>query len=191
MSGFVMFEVLSQPVVPGIPNVPYVEQGSFIQIANTSGAPANVQIRYFPAQPFVPSSGAVKLFANYIDNNGQVTMIPPAQFAQQNGFPAVQIPSYKTFIFGVQYVILATQSQSLIGGTPQDGVATRGFATVFSNVSSLIPPLSTIRQVFTNYNGSGQAESVNSSAYSVPFQLATSAEIAALEHNGQKILTPA
>jgi hypothetical protein len=54
MSGFVMFEVLSQPVVPGIPNVPYVEQGSFIQIANTSGAPANVQIRYFPAQPFVP-----------------------------------------------------------------------------------------------------------------------------------------
>jgi hypothetical protein len=191
MSGFFMFEVLSQPIVPGIPGVPYVEQGSFIQVSNTSSSAVGVRVAYAPNQPFVPTTGAVKLFVNYIDNTGKVTMVNPAQFAQQNGFPTVSIPSTKTFIFGVQYVIVPGQSQSLIAGIPQDSVATRGFAAVLGYASPAITPLSTIRQVFTNYSSSGEVTSTNSSAYAVPVQASTTAELAAFEHSQAKIFAPA
>jgi hypothetical protein len=32
------FEVLAQPIAPGVPAIPYVEQGSFLQITNLGSA---------------------------------------------------------------------------------------------------------------------------------------------------------
>ncbi|HQT45866.1 MAG TPA: hypothetical protein PLY97_01475 [Acidocella sp.] len=169
MSGFLMFEVLSQPIVPGIPNVPYVQQGTFVQIANTTNSAAVVSLIYYAGPNFVASSGAVTLFANYIDNNGQVTQVPAQTFIAQRGFVNVSIPSLATYIFGVQYVIVPGQSNNLLGATPQDGLATRGFIFLQSAANALVPPLGTIRQVFTNFNTGGGVQDVSEAAYPVPF----------------------
>ena len=115
MTGIASFEVLAQPIVPGVPNVPYVQQGSFLQVTNITGQTLVVSLTYYPSPGFVPSRGAVSLFANYIDNRGEVTQIPANTFISQRGFVNVAIPLTSTFIFGVQYIVTPTQSSHKAG----------------------------------------------------------------------------
>ena len=170
MTGIASFEVLAQPIVPGVPNVPYVQQGSFLQVTNITGQTLVVSLTYYPSPGFVPSRGAVSLFANYIDNRGEVTQIPANTFISQRGFVNVAIPLTSTFIFGVQYIVTPTQSSHKAGSTPQDGVATRGIVFFQSNLDTVISPLPTIRQVFNNYDPSGKLLDISESAYAVPFE---------------------
>lgn len=170
MTGIASFEILAQPIVPGVPNVPYVQQGSFFQITNIVGQPLKVNLYYYPAPAFVASSGAVSLFANYIDGNGTVTQVPAATFISGGGFFNITIPALSTFIFGVQYIITPTQSTQLLGSTPQDSLAARGIVYLESSTDTIISPLPTIRQVFNNYDSSGNLLDISESAYAVPYE---------------------
>jgi hypothetical protein len=163
------FEVLAQPLVPGLPNVPYVQQGTFVQISNVGNQDAIVLLEFTATPAFVASSGSVQLFVNYIDDGGNVTQVDTSYFvAPPVGFPKVTIPSGATWIFGVQYVLLAGQSTNLVGSTPQDGLGTRGFVTLSTDGPNTLLVLGTIRQVFNNYDASGNLSDVSEAAYSVP-----------------------
>lgn len=163
------FEVLAQPIVPGVPDIPYVQQGTFVQISNIGSNPASAFLGFEATPPFVVQSGAVQLFANYIDQNGNVTQVAASLFLQgQVGFPTVTVPAGATFIFGVQYVLMAGQSADLVGSTPQDQAATRGYVTLQSPPGSTLLVLGTIRQVFNNYDSSGNLMDVSEAAYSLP-----------------------
>lgn len=162
------FEVLAQPLVPGVPDVPYVQQGSFFQIANLSPGALAISLNFNATPAFVAQAGSVSLFTNYIDNNGNVTQYPTSTFlAAPVGFAQISIPAGATYIFGVQYVVNPGQS-SLAGGTPQDGLGTRGTVTLLTSNGGLLLVLATIRQVFTNFDASGNVTNLSEAAYSVP-----------------------
>lgn len=167
MTVITSFEVLAQPLVPGIPDVPYVQQGTFVQISNLGSSTAQVILGYNATPAFVAQSGSVSLFANYIDNTGAVTQVTNF-LAPPVGFPSVQIPVGATFIFGVQYVLSPGQSEDLVGSTPQSGQGTRGVVTLSSTGGSSLLVLATIRQVFNNYDASGNLMDVSEAAYSLP-----------------------
>ena len=162
------FEILAQPIVPGVPDIPYVQQGTFLQISNTGANPASVVLGFEATPAFVAQSGAVQLFANYIDGGGNVTQVQTGVFLQPPvGFPAVTIPAGATWLFGVQYV-LSGQSTNLIGSTPQDGLGTRGVVELTAGSGAALLVLATVRQVFNNYNGSGNLLDVAEAAYALP-----------------------
>lgn len=168
------FEVISQPIVPGVPDLPYVQQGSFLQLTNVGTAPAQVTVGYTATPAFVVSSGAVILAANFIDNTGNVTMFPASSFILNPvGFTAVTIPPNGTFIFGVQYLLnpgAAAEGLEIerVGSTPQSGVGTRGIVTLTGTPGARFAALATIRQVFNNYDSGGNLMDVSEAAYSVP-----------------------
>ena len=163
------FEVLAQPLVPGVPNVPYVQQGSFFQITNLSPATQSLNLNFNATPAFVARSGNVSLFTNFIDNLGNVTQYPPNIFLQPPvGFAQIPIPSNGTFIFGVQYVITPGQSQNLVGSTPQDGLGARGFVTLVASTGASFLVSATIRQVFTNFTAQGAVSNLSEAAYALP-----------------------
>ena len=170
MPNITSFEVLSQPIVPGVADVPYVTQGSFLQLTNLDTANAQkVFVGYAATPAFVASSGSIALMANYIDDTGSVTMISAQTFlANPVGFPPVIIPAGGTFIFGVQYILQSTTGEKTFGTTPQDGQGTRGLVTLTAPSGSSFAALATIRQVFNNYDSNGNLMDVSESAYSVP-----------------------
>ena len=174
-SGLIAFEVMAQPLVPGVPNVPYVQQGSFLQVTNITNQLLSVKLIYLPSPGFVASQGAVGLFVNYIDNLGNVTQVPAANFIAQGGFPVISIPNLGTYIFGVQYIIKPTSATQMLGTTPQDGVAARGIISFAASRDTIVSPLPTVRQVFSNFNSSGALLNTSEAAYAVPFQPLTSA----------------
>lgn len=179
MSGVIMgtvnlseFEVLAQPIAPGIPNVPYVQQGTFIQVTNL-GQNAKLTLAFYPNPPFVPSSGAVKLFANFIDATGVPQQYNAFLTNSPVGFKDIQIAANATFLFGVQYVLVPpTINQPIpnsVGSTPQDMAATRGYIQASGPNGQPWLVLATIRQVFNNYNANtGALVDVAESAYSIP-----------------------
>jgi hypothetical protein len=158
------FEVLAQPIAPGVPAIPYVEQGSFLQITNLGSAAAEVQSFYVPSPAFVASNGAIVLTTNYIDGNGKIKAIPSASFLETPvGFGAVSIPVGATFLFGVQYV------QTAASPNPALSQAARGIISLSAPAGTKLLVLPTIRQVFTNYNATTLAiEDVAEAAYAVP-----------------------
>jgi len=163
------FEVLAQPLVPGVPDVPYVQQGTFVQISNLGTAVAGVTLSFLATPAFVAQSGAVSLFVNVIDNLGNVTQVSPSYFlAAPVGFPPVSIPVGATFILGVQYVLTPGQATELAGSTPQSGLGTRGYINLSAPTGSSLLVLPTIRQVFNNYSSTGALANVSEAAYSVP-----------------------
>lgn len=169
MSIITSFEVLAQPLVPGLPDIPYVQQGSFYQISNLSPGGVTINLNFNATPAFVAQSGSVSLFTNYIDNNGNVTQYPVSTFLQPAvGFAGITIPAGGTFIFGVQYVLGQGQSENLAGSTPQDGLGTRGTVTLLAPNGALLLVLATIRQVFTNFDASGNVTNLSEAAYSVP-----------------------
>lgn len=163
------FEVLAQPLVPGLANVPYVQQGTFLQVSNIGTGQVSVTVGFQATPAFTAQSGAVQLFANYIDGTGNVTQCPTATFLQSPvGFIPVTIPAGATWIFGVQYVLIPGQSTNLVGSTPQDGLGTRGYINVSTNAPATLLVLGTVRQVFNNYDSSGNVMDVSEAAYSIP-----------------------
>jgi hypothetical protein len=169
MTNVTSFEVLAQPIVPGVPDIPYVQQGTFLQLSNIGSQSANVELNYNATPAFVASSGAVILTANYIDGVGDVHAITDSFFLEAPvGFGSVTIPSGMTFLFGVQYILNPGGTPTMAGSTPQDGAGTRGLINLTAQTGTQLVALATIRQVFTNFNASGAVLDVTEAAYSVP-----------------------
>ena len=166
------FEVLGQPVAPGIPDVPYVQQGFFLQVSNLESKKIDVSLVFKGTPGFVASKGAVKLFTNIIDPAGAATQYPTATFlAAAVGFKAHAVPAGATCLFGVQYLLLPPPPPTLTaatGGTPQDSVEARGFLEFGASAGSKVLLLATIRQVFYNYSAAGVLLDAAEGAYSVP-----------------------
>lgn len=166
------FEVLASPVAPGVPNVPYVQQGFFLQITNLGVANAFLGLEYQGNPAFVQSVGAVKLFTNVIDSVGQPQQYPAAAFlGAPVGFEALDVPAGATILVGVQYLLLpppAFTTTAATGTTPQDAFTTRGIVHASADPGTKFFVLATVRQVFTTYDGAGALVSTDSAAYSVP-----------------------
>ncbi len=53
------FEVLANPVAPGVKDVPFVQQGFFLQISNLGTASSLVSLEYLATPAFIGQKGAV------------------------------------------------------------------------------------------------------------------------------------
>lgn len=166
------FEVLSSPIAPGVPDVPYIQQGFFLQVTNMGPASAFLSIEYHASPAFVQSKGAIKLFTNVIDGTGV-----PQQFAAANflgapvGFEALNIPSMATWLIGVQYLLLpppAPISDLATGDTPQDSGMARGVVRIDAAPGTEWMMLATTRQVFSSFGPGGVLIEFDSTAYAVP-----------------------
>jgi len=166
------FEALSLPVAPGVPNVPYVQQGFFLQISNTENTPAHVDIEYISTPAFVEENGAAKLFVNVIDETGAPSQYPAATFLTAPiGFKAQVIPQRSTWLFGVQYILLPPPPPTLTpatGGTPQDSCEARGIVRIQASAGAKLLILATVRQVFNDYSPAGALIDIAEGAYAVP-----------------------
>jgi hypothetical protein len=184
------FEILSQPIAPLAPDVPYVQQGYFIQVSNAGGAPIKPSIRYKPSPAFVASvpspfspgfpgnnPAVINLFADYIDATGKANDYPltaPDFLAPPFiGFKAATLPAInpgETFLFGVQYLLntAAASFSAASGGTPQDSVESRGYAEIDVAGPASVYVLATVRQVFTNYGPNGTILDFADGAYAPP-----------------------
>jgi hypothetical protein len=173
------FEILAQPIAPGVPNVAYVQQGFFTQITNLNPGAAVVNLIYDPSPAFVTSNGAIDLFINIIDQTGGIMQYPINTFMTAPvGFKNISIPSAGTFLFGVQYLLLPTTSNPAIltpatGGTPQNSQSARGMLSLQAPPTTSLMVLSTIRQVFTNYSPTSTSTNpvvldIAEAAYAVP-----------------------
>lgn len=182
------FEVLSQPIAPGLQNVPYVQQGYFIQVTNLGGAAIKPTIEYVstPAftasvaspvkSPFGPVPAAISLFADLIDQTGT----PLAYSVPANFLPGVAgfkgatlpaaIPPQGSFLFGVQYILNTSNATFTTGSgaTPQDTVEGRGYARIEAPAGSKILVLATIRQLFSNYGPNNTLLDFADGAYTPP-----------------------
>jgi len=165
------FEVLASPIAPGVPDVPYIQQGFFIQVTNLGSQNAFLALEYVASPGFIEAQGAIKLFTNIIDDAGLPQQYPAGAFLSAPvGYEALNIPAGATWLVGVQYLLLPpppVQTSPLTGATPQDAFRTKGIirATAAASTSWLF--LATIRQVFSTFNAGGMVES-DGSAYSVP-----------------------
>jgi len=162
------YEVLAQPIAP-IPNVPYAQQGSFLQISNLDAAAKTIDIEYVGTPVFQAMSGSapstVALFVNMIDQTGAITAYNVNEFLiAPVGFKGIPIPGHATFLFGVQYI--------LTGTTPAaPGIEARGFIRLQGPAGAKLLVLATTRQVFKNYASDGPPGTVTDiaeSAYPVP-----------------------
>ncbi len=166
------FEILANPVAPGLANVPYVQQGFFVQVSNLGSASSLVSLEYRANPAFIASKGAVKLFTNVIDGSGVPQQYPAADFLTPGpGFEAQDIPAGATWLFGVQYLLVPPPAPIITpatGGTPQDSVLTRGFLRVNASAGSTLLLLATIRQVFNNFSSTGTLLDQAEGAYAVP-----------------------
>jgi hypothetical protein len=169
MTPITQFEVLSQPVAPGIPDVPYVTQGFFLQVSNIGTNPAKIDVLFTATPAFKQTSGGVTLFANVIDATGAITQYSPTTFlAAPIGIKAQTIAAGATWLFGVQYILAPGTSESTIASTPQDAIGARGTVGLNATGGSLLALLATTRQVFTNYTPLGQVQDVTEAAYVIP-----------------------
>jgi hypothetical protein len=166
------FEVLANPIAPGVPDVPYVQQGFFLQVSNLGTASALVGIEYVASPSFVESNGAIKLFTNIIDETGMPQQYPSASFLSAPvGYESLNIPAGATWLVGVQYLLLPPPAPILnpaTGSTPQDVAMARGMLKIDAAVGTKLLLLATVRQVFSSYKANGTLKEFDSSAYAVP-----------------------
>jgi hypothetical protein len=167
------FEVLANPVAPGVMDVPYVQQGFFLQISNLGAASSLVSLEYAATPAFIKDKGAIKLFTDIIDESGVPQVYPAATFlAPPVGFKAQDIPAGATWLIGVQYLLLPPPPPivniPLTGATPQDSFLTRGVLRIEADAGSKLLLLATIRQVFYNYSPSNTLLNYAEGAYAVP-----------------------
>ncbi len=166
------FEVLSSPVAPGVPNVPYIQQGFFLQVTNMGPANAFLSIEYLASPAFVETKGAIKLFTNVIDESGMPQQFPTRNFlGAPVGFEAIDIPAGATWLVGVQYLLLpppAVMLDPATGTTPQDAAMARGAVRIDAAAGTKWMLLATVRQVFSTYNAMGDVLALDSAAYAVP-----------------------
>jgi hypothetical protein len=166
------FEVLCNPVAPGVANVPAVQQGFFLQIGNLGTSSALVSIEYLSSPAFVDSKGAIKLFTNIVDESGTPQQYPNAAFLSAPvGYEGLNIPAGATWLVGVQYLLLPPPAPILTaatGGTPQDQQQARGMVKITAAAGTKLMVLATVRQVFSNYSTTGTLLDIAEGAYSVP-----------------------
>jgi hypothetical protein len=166
------FEVLSSPVAPGIPNVPYIQQGIFLQVTNMGAASAFLTVEYVSSPAFVESRGAVKLFTNVIDETGMPQQFPTRNFlGAPVGFEGLNVPAGATWLIGVQYLLLAPPPPVITvptGTTPQDAAMARGTIRIDAAPGTQWMMLATHRQVFSSYDNLGGIVEFDSAAYPVP-----------------------
>ena len=166
------FEILSNPIAPGVPDVPYIQQGFFLQVTNTGAASAFLTVQYKGSPAFVESAGAVKLFTNVIDETGMPQQYPADSFLSAPvGFEGLNVPAGATWLLGVQYLLLPPPAFTLgatTGSTPQDTATARGVIKIDAAPGTRWMMLATTRQVFTTYTAMGTLNSIDSAAYSVP-----------------------
>jgi hypothetical protein len=166
------FEVLSSPIAPGVPDVPYVQQGFFLQVTNCGPANAFLSIEYQASPRFVESKGAVKLFTNVIDGAGMPQQFPARNFlGAPVGFEALNIPAGDTWLIGVQYLLLPPPApifEAATGNTPQDSAMARGIVRIDAAPGTKWMMLATTRQVFSTFTAGGVLVEFDSAAYPVP-----------------------
>lgn len=166
------FEVICAPVAPGVPNVPAVQQGFFLQISNLGAASALVAVEYVASPAFVDKKGAIKLFTNIIDESGTPQQYPIAAFLSAPvGFEALDIPAGATWLVGVQYLLLPPPAPILTaatGATPQDQQEARGMVKMTAASGTKLMVLATVRQVFSNYSPTATLLDIAEGAYAVP-----------------------
>ena len=166
------FEVLSSPIAPGVPDVPYIQQGFFLQVTNLGPASAFLGIEYLASPDFVESKGAIKLFTNVIDETGMPQQFPAASFlGAPVGFEALNVPAGATWLVGVQYLLLPPPAPVLdpaTGSTPQDSAMARGGVRGDAAPGPRWMMLATARQVFSTYTPAGVLVEFDSAAYPVP-----------------------
>jgi hypothetical protein len=166
------FEILASPVAPGIPDVPYVQQGVFLQITNLSASSTLVSLEYVASPAFVAASGAAKLFTNIIDQSGTPQQYPTSDFlGGPVGFKALDIPAGATWLLGAQYLLLAPPAPKLTpatGATPQDNAEARGVISLEASPGTKLLVLGTIRQVFQNFDNTGKLIDITEGAYAIP-----------------------
>jgi hypothetical protein len=165
------FEVLANPIAPGIKDVPYVQQGFFLQISNLSAGSALVGLEFLASPAFVANSGAIKLFTNIIDHTGMPQQYSTANFLSPPvGFESLNIPGGATWLVGVQFLLIPPPTPIITaatGTTPQDAAMARGMVRAEAQTGTQLLILASTRQVFTNYNTSGVVTNYDSSAYPV------------------------
>ncbi|MBC7938185.1 MAG: hypothetical protein H7Z19_00230 [Chitinophagaceae bacterium] len=166
------FEVLSSPIAPGVPDVPYIQQGFFLQVTNMGPANAFLGVQYLASPTFVESKGAVKLFANVIDETGMPQQYPLGGFlGAPVGFEGLNVPAGATWLIGVQYLLLPPPAPLLdpaTGSTPQDAAMARGVVRIDASAGTKWMMLATVRQVFSTYTPAGGLIEYDSAAYPVP-----------------------
>jgi hypothetical protein len=162
------YEILAQPVAP-VQNVPYIQQGFFVQVANLQTTLALVTLNFQSTPPISNSPIApIRIFADYITNDGNPVFYN-AFFSPPVGFSAIPVPANGSVIFGVQYVYNPqTTSPELLGTTPQQSASSRGIVTFSANLAGRYGILPTIRQVFTTFDSNLNPVGFSSSAYAVP-----------------------
>lgn len=168
------FEVLANPIAPGVPNVPYVQQGYFLQLSNLGAASALVGVEFIASPAFVAAKGAIKLFTNIIDQAGMPQQVPAANFLSAPvGFEMLNIPAGATWLVGVQYLLLPPPAPIVsppTGTTPQDAAMARGVVRLEAAAGTRLMLQATTRQVFATFDAMGKVVEFDSSAY--PMDLA-------------------
>jgi hypothetical protein len=163
------FEVLANPIAPGIKDVPYVQQGFFLQISNLSAGSALIGLEFVASPTFVANSGAIKLFTNIIDQAGIPQQYPTANFlGGPVGFESLFIPGGATWLVGVQYLLIPPPVPIVnvaTGTTPQDAMMARGMVKAEAQTGTQLLMQATTRQVFTNYNAAGVVVNYDATAY--------------------------
>ncbi len=167
------FEVLSSPIAPGVPDVPYIQQGFFLQVTNMGAAPAFLGVEYVATPEFVRDRGAIKLFTNVIDATGMPQQYPAAAFlGAPVGFEALNVPAGATWLVGVQYLLLPPPApivDAATGATPQDSAMARGTVRVNAAAGTRWMMLATVRQVFSSFDPvTGLLKETDSTGYTVP-----------------------
>lgn len=166
------FEVLASPIAPGVPDVPYIQQGFFLQVTNLGAASAILSLEYRPSPAFVETDGAIKLFTNIIDEAGTPQQYPINAFLSAPvGYEALNIPAGGTWLIGVQYLLLPPPPvifDPATGTTPQDSFTTRGVVQATAVAGARFAVLATHRQVFSTFDGAGALVETDSTAYALP-----------------------
>ncbi|MEI7446388.1 MAG: hypothetical protein WCK28_15975 [Burkholderiales bacterium] len=161
------FEVLSSPIAP-VPGVPYSQQGFFLQITNLDSKSALIGIEYQASPAFVDAQGPIKLLANVIDEFGAPQQYPTEAFlGGPVGFDALNIPAGKTWLVGVQYLLLPNAP---LTEPPMDAFTTRGVVLAHAASGAKFMILATVRQVFSTFTPTGGLVETDSTAYSVAIQ---------------------
>jgi len=165
------FEVLANPIAPGVPDVPYVQQGFFLQISNLGAASALISLEFIASPMFTQGQGAIKLFTNIIDQAGMPQQYQATNFLSAPvGFESLMIPGGATWLVGVQYLLLPPPPpiiNAATGNTPQDAAMARGMVKAEAQAGTQLLMLATSRQVFTTYDAGGAVTGFDSSAYPI------------------------
>ncbi|MEO1045578.1 MAG: hypothetical protein AAFX04_09085 [Pseudomonadota bacterium] len=175
MTLFSSFEILAENLVPNgvLPPTaanPFALQGYFVQISLVPGASATqFNIVFDETTQFNSGMGRNGVFAQYIDANGNVNIVPGSTFfgSTSIGFLYQTINAGETLIYGVQAISPPTATEQDVA-IPQGGTGWRGTVQIApTNPGSLIAT-PTHRLVYYNGDDITTDSVIDAVVYSVP-----------------------